>query len=176
MELATLARPYAEASFAAVPQAQRASFADLLDGLATVASVRNLLEFARNPRSRPAEVVELLTTAVKQTVPDSARNLLGLLVANDRLETLPEIARQFRTKLDAEQGMAEAVIESAYALEGAPLAELTAGLEKRFARKLRTRVVLNPELIAGVRVRVGDEVLDASVHARLAQMKNLLTA
>jgi F-type H+-transporting ATPase subunit delta len=49
-------------------------------------------------------------------------------------------------------------------------------LEKRFARQLNVSVELQPELIGGIRVVVGDEVLDTSVKARLEQMKMALTA
>jgi len=49
-------------------------------------------------------------------------------------------------------------------------------LEKRFGSKLHVQVALEPELIGGVRVVVGDEVLDTSVKARLEQMKVALTA
>jgi F-type H+-transporting ATPase subunit delta len=53
---------------------------------------------------------------------------------------------------------------------------VVASLEKRFARKLKARVEVDPELIGGIRVVVGDEVLDTSVKARLEQMKVALTA
>jgi len=49
-------------------------------------------------------------------------------------------------------------------------------MEKRFGRKLETKVIVVPELIGGVRVVVGDEVLDTSIRARLDQMKAALTA
>ena len=56
------------------------------------------------------------------------------------------------------------------------MAEVVATLEKRFARKLNAQVVINPELIGGIRATVGDEVLDTSVRARLEQMKAALSA
>jgi F-type H+-transporting ATPase subunit delta len=62
-------------------------------------------------------------------------------------------------------------VYSAFALEGAALADLAATLEKRFGRRLNLKVELEPALIGGVRVVVGDEVLDTSVKARLEQMK-----
>ena len=72
--------------------------------------------------------------------------------------------------------MSDAVIYSAYPIDVAQLAEVLASLEKRFGRKLSGRVELEPELIGGIRVVVGDEVLDTSVKARLEQMKVALTA
>jgi F-type H+-transporting ATPase subunit delta len=68
------------------------------------------------------------------------------------------------------------VVFSAFPIDAAALAALSATLEKRFARKLNLSVELQPELIGGIRVVVGDEVLDTSVKARLEQMKVALTA
>jgi len=67
-------------------------------------------------------------------------------------------------------------VESAFAIDSAALADLVTTLEKRFGRKLNVTVKLVPELIGGVRVVVGDEVLDTSVKARLEQMKTALSA
>ncbi|NBP08827.1 MAG: ATP synthase F1 subunit delta, partial [Gammaproteobacteria bacterium] len=72
--------------------------------------------------------------------------------------------------------VAEAVVDSAYPLDAAQLAELTEVLEKRFGRKLKLDVRVDPTLIGGVRATVGDEVLDTSVRARLERMKTALIA
>lgn len=68
------------------------------------------------------------------------------------------------------------MVYSAFPIEGDKLAEVSQTLEKRFGRKLNVAVELQPELIGGIRVVVGDEVLDTSVKARLEQMKVALTA
>ena len=77
---------------------------------------------------------------------------------------------------NAASGVSEAQIFSAYEISDAQLADLKASLEKRFGRKLEAHVQLEPSLIGGVRVVVGDEVLDTSVKARLERMKVALTA
>ena len=87
-----------------------------------------------------------------------------------------EIANQFRALKTAQSGSSDAVVFSAFGIEAAALADLGAVLQKRFGRKLNLAVELQPELIGGVRVVVGDEVLDCSVKARLEQMKVALTA
>ncbi len=90
---------------------------------------------------------------------------------------MPEIANQFRAlkkRLRVVLPMPRSSVPSPSM--AAALAELAAQLEKRFARKLHLNVQLDPELIGGVRVVVGDEVLDTSVKARLEQMKAALTA
>jgi len=89
---------------------------------------------------------------------------------------LPEIASQFRALKNAQSGSSDAVVYSAFAIDAAALAQVAQTLEKRFGRKLNVSVELQPELIGGIRVVVGDEVLDTSVKARLEQMKVALTA
>ena len=68
------------------------------------------------------------------------------------------------------------MVGSAFPIDAGALADLKATLEKRFGRKLNLSVEVQPELIGGIRVVVGDEVLDTSVRARLEQMKVALTA
>jgi F-type H+-transporting ATPase subunit delta len=99
-----------------------------------------------------------------------------VIVENGRLNALPEIAAQFQTLKNSAQGVNDAVIYSAFPIDGAALADLVALLEKRFARKLNSTVQIDESLIGGVRVVVGDEVLDTSVRARLDQMKAALVA
>jgi F-type H+-transporting ATPase subunit delta len=105
-----------------------------------------------------------------------AQNFLRTVIENGRLSVLPEIAVQFRALKNAQSGASDAVVHSAFAIDSAALTELGSTLEKRFARKLNLSVELQPELIGGIRVVVGDEVLDCSVKARLEQMKVALTA
>src|SRR3546814_13696069 len=68
------------------------------------------------------------------------------------------------------------LFRSAFELSAAQLSDLVATLEKKFGRKLNPNVVVDAALIGGVRVVVGDEVLDTSVRAKLQQMQVALTA
>jgi len=175
-ELATIARPYAEALFKAVAPADAAAVADELEAVAAVAVHPQLLEFAADPRVGAAQVHDLVVSLVEQPVPGEAvRNLLRMVVDNGRLAALGEVAAQYRALVNARGGVADAVIQSAFPIEPAQLAEVVATLERRFGRKLAARVDLDPTLIGGIRVVVGDEVLDASVRARLQKMKVALT-
>jgi F-type H+-transporting ATPase subunit delta len=98
------------------------------------------------------------------------------VIENNRLQALPEIAVLFRALKNAKGGSSEAVVYSAFPMDAAALAEVAVSLEKRFSRKLNVSVELDAALIGGIRVVVGDEVLDTSVKARLEQMKAALTA
>ena len=174
-ELATIARPYAEALFKACATDPKAAFG-WLNELASVVSEPQLLQFAHSPSALPEQVYSLITGVMKTPLDAHAQNFLHLVIANNRLAFLPEVASQFRTLANAKGGTLDAVVFSAYPIEGAALAETAQLLEKRFGRKLNVSVALQPELIGGIRVVVGDEVLDTSVKARLEQMKVALTA
>ena len=174
-ELATIARPYAEALFKA-SSSDLAGTAVWLDELAAIAGNAQLQQFAESPKTSVNQVFDLIAGVAKVTLPDSARNFLRTVIENGRLVALPAIAEQFQALVNAASGVSDAVIYSPYPIEGEQLAEVVASLEKRFARKLSARVELEPELIGGIRVVVGDEVLDTSVKARLERMKVALSA
>ncbi len=174
-ELATIARPYAEALFKAAG-AQAADACGWLDELAVVAAQPALLAFAADPNVRAEQVYDVIAGVLKAPLPEIGRNFLRTAIDNDRVAALPEMARQFRALVNAQRGVADAVVESAFPIDEAQLAELQGVLEKRFGRQLRLNVQVKPELIGGVRVVVGDEVLDTSVKARLEHMRVALTA
>jgi len=174
-ETATIARPYAEALFKA-SAANLSAAAAWLDEFAAIAANPQLLQFADSPKVSAEQVFDVIAGVAKTPLTDAAKNFLRTVIANGRLAVLPEIATQFRTLKNAQSGSSDAVVYSAFAIDGAALAEVAATLEKRFGRKLNVSVQLQPELIGGIRVVVGDEVLDTSVKARLEQMKVALTA
>ena len=174
-ELATIARPYAEALFKA-SSSDLAGAALWVDALNEVAKDPQLLQFADNPNATAAQVFDVITGVAQVALPEQAKNFLRTVIENGRLAVLPEIAAQFRVMKNASGGSSDAVVYSAFAIDGAALSDLTLTLEKRFNRKLNVAVQLQPDLIGGIRVVVGDEVLDSSVKARLEQMKVALTA
>lgn len=174
-ELATIARPYAEALFKAAGD-QGAGLMAQLGTLANVAGIEQVRQFADNPKVGADQVVAVVTGAAGTALDAKVGNLLQMVIENGRLSALPEIAAQFNALVNAQSGSSDAVIHSAFAIDDAALADVVAALEKRFARKLKATVVIDADLIGGIRVVVGDEVLDTSVKARLEQMKVALTA
>ena len=177
-ELATIARPYAEALNKATGTAG-AAISEQLTALAQLAGDEGLRQFADNPKVPSVQVFDLIAGVALQrglVLDTKVANLLSLVLENGRLAAMPEIAAQFKALVNAGSGVFDALIESAFAIADTQLAETVALLERRFGRKLNARVEIAPELIGGIRVTVGDEVLDTSVKARLEQMKVALTA
>jgi F-type H+-transporting ATPase subunit delta len=180
-ELATIARPYADALFKAVggQGAEGEKLKEQMGALAALAGDADLRAFADNPKVSALQVFDLVAGIALQkglALDAKVANLLRTVLDNGRLAALPEIAAQFGALVNAQSGVSDATIESAFPLSLVQVADTVAVLEKRFGRKLNPTVNVVPELIGGIRVTVGDEVLDTSVKARLEQMKAALTA
>lgn len=174
-ELATLARPYAEAFFEVAKGGDLPQAAKQLAALAAVAGNPQMRQFADTPKVDASQVFDVITSVADVPLDDAAKNLLRTVIDNGRLGVMPDISTQFQALISQRSGVSDATIYSAFPIEPEALGSLVAALEKRFDRKLEATVELQPDLIGGVRVVVGDEVLDTSVKARLAQMKSALT-
>ncbi len=179
-ELATIARPYAEALFKADGVADAGALGAELQALAGVAGDPQLRQYADNPKVSADEVSDLILSVARPAgsaaLSAPAKNLLRTVIENGRLAALPEIANQYHALLNGRSGTSDAVVYSAFPIEARQLDEVVIALQGRFGRKLNASVVVEPELIGGIRVVVGDEVLDTSIKARLEQMKAALTA
>ena len=178
-ELATIARPYADALFKAATAGagmDLASTADWVDELAAIAANPQLRDLADNPKVTADQVFAVVTGVARTALSDMAKNFLRTVIDNGRLNALPEVAAQFRALVNRRNGSSDAVVFSAFPMDSSALSEVSAALEKRFGRKLNLAVQQDESLIGGIRVVVGDEVLDTSVKARLEQMIAVLTA
>ena len=175
-ELSTLARPYAEAAFQVAVKGDLKQATAEIDALAAVAANEQLRQFADAPKSGAAQVFDVITSVLNMPLSDASKNLLRTVIDNGRLSVLPEIAAQFHMLVNSRSGVSDAIVYSAFAIDAAALTDLVVSLEKRFGRKLNASVQIDADLIGGVRVVVGDEVLDTSVKARLEQMRTALAA
>ncbi len=175
-ELATIARPYAEALYKAIGGDNASALAEQLEAIAQVAGQPEVWSFADNPTVRPAQVAELVAGVAGQALAPKVANLLATVIDNGRLRVLPEVAAQFRLLVNGASGVSDATVFSAFPLDATQLADTVATLERRFGRKLRAEVQIDESLIGGIRVVLGDEVLDTSIKARLEQMKAALPA
>lgn len=176
-ELSTIARPYAHALFeSARAEGALAAWVEIADELAALAAHPQVAELVADPNLGPKQIFELLSGLMKSKLPANGANFLRTLVDNGRLAAMPEIAHQLRALMNAAEGVADCLIETAFPLSDAQVNELVGALAKRFGLKLKPEVKVDPDLIGGVRVAVGDQVLDTSVRSRLQAMKAALTA
>lgn len=173
-ETATIARPYAEAAFRLAQERQALpAWSDALGRLAQVASDPEAAALIGNPNVAPIQVEGLFRAAGGDTA--EVGNFVHVLAENGRLGCLPDIAAQFQTMKQGEEGVKEGVVHSAYPLDDGQLRDLKALLESRFGR-LQLSVRVESELIGGVKVVVGDQVLDTSVSGKLAAMRAALNS
>ncbi len=169
-ELATIARPYAEAAFeVADREGKLAAWAGALGRLAAVASDPAVFRLVGDP-AVTADVLYGVVAAGAGELPVAVQNFVRVLIENGRVTALPQVHSQFEALKNEREGIVDAGIASAFPLDAAQTAELVAGLEARLKRKVRPHVSVDKELIGGVRVAVGDEVIDGSVRGKLAAM------
>lgn len=176
-ELTTIARPYAEAAFSlarernALPQ-----WSEMLRVAGAVVADPKVAEALDNPRLDAGAKESLLLSVCGDKLDGGGRNFIRVLVEADRIRILPTIQALFETLKDEADGVAKALIETAYPFTGNDLPELTAALERRFGKKIEATVVVNADLIGGARITVGDSVIDGTVAEQLRQMATQLRA
>ena len=173
----TAGRRYAEAAF------QLAVRDDALDGwaeglalAARFAADEGVLHVVDNPSiphaSRQAAVDQLLEGRVSASV----LNLARLLTQRERFGTFPAIATEFTRLVNRRNNVVEAVITSATPLTAAESDAISARVKAMTGSGVTLRSEIDPDLIGGLTVRIGDQLLDASVRGRLERLRDKLVA
>jgi F-type H+-transporting ATPase subunit delta len=176
-EPSTVARPYADAAFRlAEADNALAKWSDMLGALAAVAQDERVGAAMSDPNRSDAQVAGVFIGILQGRLSGAAENFVRVLAENKRLELLPLIHEQFEALKDEREGVVEAEVQSAFELTAAQVADLVQRLEKKTGRKVRTRLQLNRELIGGVRILLGDKVIDGSARAQLEALETALKA
>ena len=176
-EPSTVARPYAEAAFRLADQAGAlAKWSELLAALAQVAENERVRTAIADPNLSDAKVAGVFISILSGKLSGEAENFVRVLARNDRLSLLPEIRQQFEVLKNERQGVIEAEVQSAFELNEVQLKDLVQRLEKRTGRKVRPHVSVDRELIGGVKIVLGDKVIDGSARAQLAALETALKA
>ena len=178
-ESVTIARPYAQAIFRLAREGQAlAAWSDRLQRLAVIAQDPEMAKVVGNPKFSAGQVAELFVSLTGESgnTPGNKEldSLIGILAENERLDVLDEIRDIYEQLKSADEGVKEAVVTSAYPLDDAQLKNLMSQLESHFGSKLQPRVEVDAALIGGIKVAVGDQVLDASVRGKLDAMATAL--
>jgi F-type H+-transporting ATPase subunit delta len=174
-ELTTIARPYAEAAFELARAANALpAWSSMLRYVSAVVAEPAMARSLDNPKFTPGDKESLILSVCGEKLDAMARRFVRVLVEADRVAVLPQIAALFDELKNDAEGVATARIDSAFPLTDAQLAELKEALEKRFGKKIEATVNVDPELVGGARITVGDTVIDASVRAQLQSMANQL--
>ena len=171
------ARRYAEAAFEI---AQRDDSIDVwrrdLQLAASIVGHERVARHLANPalplEHRTAEV----ENALGKTVSRPVLNLVLLLLRRGRIDQLPQVAAQFRHLDNARQGITEASATAAAELTPAEVEAITRRLEQLTGGRVELDVQVDPSLLGGLVVRVGDRLIDGSVRGRLERLRNRLVA
>lgn len=170
-ELSTLARPYAEAVFRlAQGEGDLAGWSERLAALSAIAADPQMVRLIADPAVDATQAAGLIIEVGGADLGERATNFVQVLAENDRLALLPEIAARFETLRAEAEGTLEATITSAQPLTPPQVDELVGALKAKFQRAVTARVAVDPDLIGGAVIAIGDQVMDGSVKGRLERM------
>lgn len=174
-ERTTIARPYAHAAFETARDANAlAQWSGMLKLAQDIGADPRMAEALASPKLDADEKASLFLSIAGDRFTKEMRNFVRILIDADRIELLPELTALFEGLRNESEGVAKVVIETAQPLDDAQLAAITAALAKRFGKRIDASAAIDPELIGGARIAVGDTVIDGSVSSKLTAMKHAL--
>ena len=169
------ARRYAEAAFqVALRDDTLEAWRSELDGAAELAGDDRALRVLANPAIPTDRRAEALSALLGSRVSTPVINLIQLLLRRGRIEELPRVAEQFRRLDDERQGITHATATSAAELSPDEIRAITERLEATTGGRIALDVQVDPSLLGGLIVRVGDSLIDGSVRGRLERLRNQL--
>jgi len=136
------------------------------------AELRNFLASPAVTKEAKHRVIEKLLAGGSKIV----RNFLFVIVDHQRTHVLPEMIAAFQEVIRQRQGITEAQVSSAVELNKAQKAEMEFTLEKLTGKRVEATFSLEPELLGGAKVRVGDTVYDGSLRGRLNELRARLAS
>jgi len=175
-ELATVARPYAEAAFKlAIENNALQRWSDMLGLIEAVVRDEQIASRIGDPNVDEHALESLILGTLGDRLDGAGRNFVQVLVQNGRLELVSQIRALFDELKREHEGVVEAKIVSALPVEEEQVRPLLEALEKKYGRKVSAQVEVDPELIGGARIVIGDKVIDATVRGRLDALAAALT-
>jgi len=170
-EAVTIVRPYAVAAFRlAKEQKALAKWSEMLGFAAAIAADAQMQAYIADPKVSSADQEELVLAVAGDKLDEAGKNLIKLLVEYDRLALLPEVVAAFEELKAQDEGVLEAEITAAAKPSDAEVKALVKRLESKFGKKIEASVKVDPEIIGGIKILVGDTVIDASVRGQLQEL------
>ncbi|MFW2437888.1 MAG: F0F1 ATP synthase subunit delta [Arenicellales bacterium] len=174
-ERTTLARPYAEAIFRLASETSSLQrWGDVLSYYAIAVTDKNLA-FALGDPGMTGEQIDSLMASLLEDISDQEQALLGILRENGKLQLLPEISTLFNELRASAEGIIDASVVSAFALDETQISKLAKMLKKELDRDVKIKASVDPSIIGGVIIRAGDTVIDGSVAGSLKNLTSYLT-
>lgn len=175
-ELATIARPYANAVFElAKKERQLGRFSRLLAILAAATEDSQLQTLLASPDVTAEQKAFRLADVCGDAIDDRGRKLLQVLAQNGRLPLVPEIRQQFEKLKALEEQTLDVEIVSAFSLSDAETERLQNALQTKFEKQVTLTSRVDRQLLGGAIIRAGDTVIDGTVRGRLDKLAEALT-
>jgi F-type H+-transporting ATPase subunit delta len=176
-EISTIARPYAVAAFKLGKESKSlAKWSEMLGLAAAVASDAKMRAYIENPKVLSSDLQDAFLKVCGNQLNEGGQNLIKVLVEYGRLSILPAITSAFEELKAQDEGVLEAQIIAASKLSAAETKDLVKRLEEKFGKKVEATVSIDAEIIGGIKIIVGDTVIDASVKNQLQNLAYTLTA
>jgi F-type H+-transporting ATPase subunit delta len=170
-EPVTIARPYAEAVFKLALEGNAlAAWSDAIANLDGVVADSRVQACISDPKVSTQQLEGLVLGVVGDKLSGDARNFVQVLVQNGRLDLMPLIREHFEALKREKEGVLEAKIISALKMDDAQVKALVAQLEAKYQRKVTAQVETDASLIGGVKIVIGDKVIDGTVRGKLDAM------
>ena len=174
-ELATLARPYANAVFSVAKQADELDrWSRMLAFLSAAAGDEQMTVLLDAPEIGEEQKAFRLIDVCREELSDRAKKFVQVLAANKRLPLLAEIAEVFEELRAQEQQSLDVEVLSAYPLTDTEAERLRVALGRKFDKDVQLQSRVEESLIGGVVIRAGDVVIDGSVRGKLAKLQETI--
>ncbi len=174
----TIARPYAEAAYACAKENNCiSSWETMLQGMALACSDEVFLSALKNsasPESASTLLCNLLSQGEVNLLNEYGQNFISLLSENGRFEAVPEVYSEFVRLKEKDQKIVEAEVVSARPLDPGYLKQIADKIESRYGCKAKISTKIDPGIIGGAILKIGDEVIDASVKTSLESLSSTL--
>jgi F-type H+-transporting ATPase subunit delta len=179
MRDSTIARNYAEAllELARRSGSEQRAWCEMIEAVGNaVESDRRLRVFLESPRVSMKQKNDILQKAYGTQMPKNFVRFLQALVKNRRQMLIPDIARSFRDLMDEVEGRVHASVTVAREADDRDREVIAGELSRALGKNVVPHYFVNPAILGGVIVRVGDTVLDGSVRRRLQTLRSRMLA
>ncbi len=174
-EAITIARPYAEAVFKLAKEEKKLSvWSEMLDVILLVISDKQISAILNNPLIPAHKLSEIIIDSCADSLNKQAKNLITVMVDNKRLQIFPQLKALYEQLRTQHENILEAKIISAFPLKPDQEERLVSALRAKFQRKVNVTSAVDADLIGGVKIEIGDQVIDSSVSGKLAAMTAVL--
>lgn len=176
-EISTIARPYAVAAFNFAKEKKALTkWSTMLALAGAVSSDEQLSAHIEDPKVDKSALQDAFLKICGRKLDKHGQNLIKTLVEYGRLSILPAISDAFEELKAEDEGTIEAQIVAAAKPTVAVTKDIVKKLEAKFGKKVSAEVVIDSEIIGGMKIIVGDSVIDASVKGQLQNLAYSLTA